>query len=52
LQVEQFMFALDSNLKPVVGQQITLNATNAGTVTGRINLLVSRAAAGDADLTV
>jgi len=52
LQVEQFMFAFDSNLKPVVGQQVTLNATNAGTVNGRIDLLISRAVAGDADVTV
>ncbi len=52
LQVEQFMFAIDSNLKPVVGQQITLSGTNADTVNGRVDLLVARAAAGDADVTV
>jgi len=51
-QMVQFMFAFDSNLKPVVGQQITLNVSNAGVVGLRINLLIARAAAGDADLIV
>jgi mono/diheme cytochrome c family protein len=51
-QVEQFMFAMDSNLKPVVGQQITLNDVNSLTVTPRINLLVAQAALGDCDLVV
>ncbi len=48
----QFMFAFDSNLKPIVGQQITLNISNAGVVDSRINLLIARAAAGDAGLIV
>jgi len=51
-QMAQFMFAFDSNLKPVVGQQITLTNTNAGIVGSRIDLLIARAAAGDADLIV
>jgi DNA-binding beta-propeller fold protein YncE len=51
-QVEAFMLAFDSNLAPVVGQQITLTATNGATVGARINLLIARAAAGECDLVV
>jgi hypothetical protein len=51
-EVEQFLFAFDSNLKPVVGQQITQTAANKTTTDSRVNLLIARAAAGDADLVV
>ncbi|MCO6413616.1 MAG: hypothetical protein J5I92_12835 [Thiogranum sp.] len=51
-EVEQFLFAFDSNLKPVVGQQITLDDSNSAVVNPRIDLLIARAAAGDADLVV
>ncbi len=51
-QVEQFMFAMDSNLKPVVGQQVTLAAGNAGVVTPRLGLFVGQASLGNADLVV
>jgi cytochrome c peroxidase len=51
-EVEQFLFAFDSNLKPVVGQQITLTDSNAATVGARVTLLIDRADAGDADLVV
>ncbi|MBN8281311.1 MAG: hypothetical protein J0M16_11935, partial [Gammaproteobacteria bacterium] len=51
-QVEQFMFAMDSNLKPVVGQQATLSATNAAAVTARLDLLAGQAALGNCDLVV
>jgi hypothetical protein len=50
--VEQFLLAFDSNLAPIVGQQITLDATNGGVVGPRIDLLVARAAAGECDLVV
>ncbi len=43
--VEQFMLAFDSDLAPIVGQQVTLTATNATSVNARINLLMQRAAA-------
>ena len=46
------MFAFDSDLKPIVGQQLTLTDTNAATVNGRINLLLAQAAAGNADVVV
>ena len=51
-QVEQFVLAFDTNLAPIVGQQITLTHTNAATVGTRINLLLARAAAGECDVVV
>jgi DNA-binding beta-propeller fold protein YncE len=41
--LEAFVHAYDSNLAPVVGQQITLTSGNASVVNPRINLLKSRA---------
>ncbi len=43
--VERFVLAFDSDLAPVVGQQVTLTSTNAAAVAPRIDLLVARAAA-------
>jgi len=51
-QVEQFMLAFDSNLAPIVGQQVTLTSSNGASVGARLDLLVARAAAGECDLTV
>ena len=51
-QVEQFMLAFDSNLAPIVGQQITLTNTNGGIVDARISLLIARAVAGECEVTV
>jgi YVTN family beta-propeller protein len=51
-QLEAFMMAFDSNLAPIVGQQITLTADNAAAVSARIELLKARAAVGEADLVV
>jgi DNA-binding beta-propeller fold protein YncE len=48
--VEAFLYAIDSNLKPIVGQQVTLTPTNGATVGPRINLLIARAEQGDCDL--
>ena len=42
-QVESFMFAFDSNLAPVVGQQATLTSTSGVDVNNRINLLIAQA---------
>jgi hypothetical protein len=50
--VESFLFAFDSNHKPIVGQQITLTRDNGASVGPRIDLLVARAEAGDCDLAV
>jgi hypothetical protein len=43
--VEQFMLAFDSDLAPVVGQQVTLTSANAVSVGPRIGLLIERASA-------
>ena len=51
-QLTAFVLAFDSNLAPIVGQQITLTSTNAGVAGPRINLLEARAAAGECDLVV
>ncbi|WP_455208672.1 YncE family protein [Kaarinaea lacus] len=49
-QTEQFLLAFDSNLFPVVGQQVTLTASNSAVVSDRIDLLVRTADAGQCDL--
>jgi DNA-binding beta-propeller fold protein YncE len=48
--LEQFMLAFDSNLAPVVGQQVTLGEADRNDVAARIDLLVARADAGECDL--
>ncbi|GAC1538746.1 MAG: hypothetical protein NVS3B10_03320 [Polyangiales bacterium] len=52
LELEQFVLAFDSNLKPIVGQQTTLTETNGAVAGPRIDLLEARALAGDCDLVV
>jgi DNA-binding beta-propeller fold protein YncE len=42
-EVEAFLLAMDSNLKPIVGQQITLTSGNAATVSARLDLLNAQA---------
>jgi hypothetical protein len=51
-QLADFMHAFDSDLKPIVGQQVTLGTANATAAGPRITLLITRAAAGDCELTV
>jgi hypothetical protein len=41
--VEQFMLAFDTDLAPIVGQQVTLTNSNASAVGPRIDLLLQRA---------
>jgi hypothetical protein len=48
--VESFVMAFDSNLAPIVGQQVTLTRENAGAVAPRLALLEARAAVGECDL--
>ena len=48
--MEQFMLAFDSNLAPIVGQQVTLTSTNAAMAGPRLNLLLERAGVGECDL--
>jgi hypothetical protein len=49
-KVEQFLLAFDTNLKPIVGQQITLAEASGAAVNARIDLLLARADAGDCEL--
>lgn len=48
--MESFVFAFDSNLKPVVGQQVTLEVGSGPAARARLALLIARAEAGDCDL--
>ncbi len=48
--MEQFMLAFDSNLAPIVGQQVTLTAATWAVAAARIGLLTARADAGECDL--
>ncbi|MCE9575156.1 MAG: hypothetical protein K8W52_18535 [Deltaproteobacteria bacterium] len=48
--LESFLLAYDSNLAPIVGQDITLTATNGAVANARIDLLRARAEAGECDL--
>ena len=50
--IVSFVLAFDSNMRPIVGQQVTLTAANAAAAQSRIALLEARAAAGDCDLVV
>jgi DNA-binding beta-propeller fold protein YncE len=43
--VEQFLLAFDSDLAPIVGQQVTLTSGNGGAAGPRIDLLIARASA-------
>jgi hypothetical protein len=51
-QIEQFMLAFDTGLKPAVGQQVSIDSSNFNTATfvNRVNLLVARADAGNCGL--
>lgn len=50
--IEAFMLEFPSNLRPVVGQQITRGPGASAALDTRIGLLLARADAGDCDLTV
>src|SRR5207253_9914225 len=43
--VEQFILAFDTDLAPIVGQQVTLTADNAAVAWPRVDLLIQRASA-------
>jgi DNA-binding beta-propeller fold protein YncE len=51
-QMEQFMLAFDSNLAPMVGQQVTLTSSNGAAVGTRISLMLARAALNECDVIV
>jgi hypothetical protein len=48
--ISSYVFAFDSNLMPIVGQQITLTESNGSAVSARLDLLEAQAAAGACDL--
>jgi YVTN family beta-propeller protein len=47
--ISDFVLAFDTNMMPMVGQQVTLTDSNASTVSARIDLLEAQAAAGACD---
>jgi DNA-binding beta-propeller fold protein YncE len=49
-QVSNFLFAIDSNFEPIVGQQVTLTSHNAADAGARIDLLRARADVGACEL--
>jgi len=53
-QLEAFLLAFDTGLKPAVGQQVSLTpaTVNDAAVNARIDLLIARDEAGDCDLVV
>ena len=48
--LEQYLLVFDSNLFPIVGQQVTLNEATFASANARINLLIQRADLGECDL--
>jgi DNA-binding beta-propeller fold protein YncE len=48
--IEAFLLAFDSNLKPIVGQQVTLTKQNGVVVGSRVDLLMAGADAHQCDL--
>jgi DNA-binding beta-propeller fold protein YncE len=48
--LEAFVFAMDSNFAPIVGQQVTLGANNTAAAGARVDLFVARAAADECEL--
>lgn len=50
--LEQFLLGLDTGLRPIVGQQVTLDSVTVWdtSVQSRIQLLISRTQSGDCDL--
>lgn len=51
-QVSSFLHTFDSNLAPIVGQQVTLAAAYDEAAEERVALLIERAGAGECDLVV
>jgi hypothetical protein len=51
-QLEAFLMAFDTNLAPIVGQQVTLTRASGSAEAQRLDLLEARAVAGECDLVV
>ncbi|WP_043433699.1 YncE family protein [Cystobacter fuscus] len=50
LDMAEYLLAFDTNLAPIVGQQVTLTPLNAMVAGPRVNLLMARANVGECDL--
>jgi hypothetical protein len=48
--LDDYMMVFESNLAPIVGQQVTLTANNAAQAGARIDLLIARAQADECEL--
>jgi len=48
--MEDFVMAYDSNMKPMVGQQVTLSAASSVQANARLQLLIAQANLGNCDL--
>jgi YVTN family beta-propeller protein len=49
-QTEAFILAFDSNLAPIVGQQVTITPENVATALARLDLFIARAEMGECDV--
>ncbi|XXT42934.1 hypothetical protein WMF13_13575 [Sorangium sp. So ce513] len=49
-QLEAYVLAIETNMAPIVGQQVTLNHSNSAVAGPRIDLLIDRADVGECDL--
>jgi hypothetical protein len=49
-QVEAYMMAFETNLAPIVGQQVTMHNQNVAAANPRVDLLLQRADAGECDV--
>ncbi|WP_438000958.1 beta-propeller fold lactonase family protein [Sorangium sp. So ce185] len=49
-QLEAYVLAIESNMAPIVGQQVTLKHNNSAVAGPRIDLLMDRADVGECDL--
>jgi YVTN family beta-propeller protein len=50
--MESFVFSFESNLKPIVGQQLTWTGGGGSSERQRLDLLISQATSGNSDLVV
>jgi DNA-binding beta-propeller fold protein YncE len=51
-ELADYVLGFPSNLRPIVGQQVTLDANNGAALDARIDLMITRSLAGDCDLVV
>jgi hypothetical protein len=49
-EMEDFVFAFQSNMRPVVGQQVTLRRDAGSAAQARLNFLIEQASLGHCDL--